>query len=97
MGKLTNKYSIVQIVWEDIFSPDGGWIRPEKANEELKPCLITSVGYLIAENPDYILYASDLADDGTANGVTQIPRSNVKSVKVLRKARQNAKEANVSA
>lgn len=79
------KYPIVQIIWEDIYSPDSGWIKPESVSEHAKPCLISSVGYLIPCDEMYLMYASDIADDGTANGVTQVPKSNVKVLKILRK------------
>lgn len=76
-------YPIVKILWEDISEQSGGWIKP--GHEGIEPCLMTSIGYLVAETPDYIVYASDLAQDGTTNGRTQIPRSNVKYIKLIRK------------
>ena len=84
------KYPIVLLVWEDIYSPDKGWIKPEKAHEEAAPCLISSVGYLISDTSDYVFYASDIADDGTANGVTQVPRGNVRHMKVIRNVKEKA-------
>ena len=74
-------YPIVQVVWEDIMAQDGGWVK----DHPLEPCLMSSVGYLIVDQPDYLVYASDLAQDGTTNGRTQVPRVNVRSIKVLRK------------
>ena len=74
-------YPIVRVVWEDITEQSGGWVK----DHPLEPCLMSSVGYLIVDQPDYLVYASDLAQDGTTNGRTQVPRVNVRSIKVLRK------------
>lgn len=75
-------FPIVQVIWEDITTQDG-WIKPGHAN--IDPCIMSSIGYLVIDNPDYIVYASDLAEDGTTNGRTQVPRGNVRSIRVLRK------------
>lgn len=77
-------YPIVRITWEDITEQSGGWVK----DHPIEPCLMSSVGYLIVDQPDYIVYASDLAQDGTTNGRTQVPRVNVKSIKVLKKVPQ---------
>ena len=74
-------YPIVRVVWEDITEQSGGWVK----DHPLEPCLMSSVGYLIVDQPDYVVYASDLAQDGTTNGRTQVPRVNVKSIKILKK------------
>lgn len=74
-------HPIAQIIWEDITEQSGGWVK----DHPLEPCLMSSVGYLIVDQPDYLVYASDLAQDGTTNGRTQVPRVNIKSVKILRK------------
>ena len=81
-------FPIVEVLWEDITSQDGGWIKP--GHDNIDPCMMTSVGYLVMDTPAYIVYASDLAEDGTTNGRTQVPRANVKQIKILRKVR-NAK------
>lgn len=82
--KPLHKYPIVEIVWEDIGSP-AGWIKPGHDSITSDPILITSVGYLVMDTPEYIVYASDVANDGDINGRTQVPKGNVKKIKVLRK------------
>ena len=82
MKKFKQLYPIVLIVWEDIELQDGGWIK--HGHVDVTPCLMTSVGYLIHNDDNYLIYASDLAEDGTTNGRTQVPKGLVKSVKVLR-------------
>ena len=91
MAKLKNPkqiYPIVKITWEDITEQGGGWVK----DHPLEPCLMSSVGYLIVDQPDYIVYASDLAQDGTTNGRTQVPRVNVKDIQVLRKVPNERKK-----
>ena len=83
MKKPKQLYPIAEIIWEDIETQDGGWIKPGHA--EIVPCLMTSICYLILDNDQYLVYASDLAQDGTTNGRTQVPKSNVKSIKILKK------------
>lgn len=81
-------FPIALITWEDITEQSGGWVK----DHPIEPCLMSSVGYLIVDQPDYIVYASDLAQDGTTNGRTQVPRVNVKSVKILRKVPSERKK-----
>ena len=86
-------YPVVMVVWEDIEGQDGGWIKPGHA--DIVPCLMSSVGYLVLDTEDYIVYASDLAQDGTTNGRTQVPKGNVKSIRVLKKVPQPRKKRDV--
>lgn len=76
-------YPVVLITWEDILGQDGGWIKP--GHSDVVPCLVTSVGYLVLDTDQYLVYASDLAHDGETNGRTQVPKANIKSIKVLKK------------
>lgn len=89
------KYPIVEIVWEDIGSPSG-WIKPGHDSITTDPVLITSVGYLVMDTPEYIVYASDVAHDGDINGRTQVPRGNVKKIKILRKVKVPREEISTS-
>lgn len=86
-------YPIAEIIWEDIEAQDGGWIKPGHA--EIVPCLMSSIGYLVLDNADYVVYASDLAQDGTTNGRTQVPKTNVKSVRIIKKVPQPRKKKSV--
>ena len=97
MAKKTNKpkYPIVEIIWEDIGSPSG-WIKPGHDSITSDPILITSVGYLIMDTPEYIVYASDVANDGDVNGRTQVPRGNVKRIKIIKKVREPKREGAVA-
>ena len=82
MKKTKQIYPIVEITWEDIEAQDGGWIKP--GHTDIVPCLMSSIGYLVLDMDQYVVYASDLAQDGTTNGRTQVPKSNVKSIKVIK-------------
>lgn len=90
MKKPKQIYPIAEIIWEDIEAQDGGWIKPGHA--EIVPCLMSSIGYLVLDNADYVVYASDLAQDGTTNGRTQVPKANVKQVKIIKKVPQPRKK-----
>lgn len=82
-------FPIALIIWEDITEQSGGWVK----DHPLEPCLMSSVGYLLVDQPDYIVYASDLAQDGTTNGRTQVPRVNVKEIKILKKVQSDKKKS----
>lgn len=61
---------IVEVKWRDAYN-SVEWISVKKALE-LKPPIITSIGYLIYECEDYIVLGMDKAGDGFA-GVGVIP------------------------
>lgn len=89
-------YPIVEIVWEDITNHGKGWVAHLEIPQEVQPMLISSVGYLVLDTPDYVVYAADLSADGETNDRTQIPRANVKSIKVLRKVKVEKTPKDVS-
>lgn len=81
------KYSLVEVWWDDATSLAHGW----KSNEEFKkeallPEMVLSVGFLIAEANDHIVLAMDVDKDGQHNQRSQVPRSMVKHLRVIRKA-----------
>ena len=47
--------------------------------------MVLSVGFLIVDEPEHIIIAQDVDDNGGHNGRTQIPRGMVKQMKILRK------------
>ena len=77
------KYDLVLVLWDDASGFKHGWTARE---EELVPQLAVSSGFLIRENDDHIMIASDTDDEGSHNGRTQIPRGMVKEMKLLKKA-----------
>ena len=76
-------YPMVEVVWNDAAGLQHGWTAK---TEKLEPQLCLSVGFLIRENDDHIMIASDTDAEGSHNGRTQIPRGMVKRIKILRKA-----------
>ena len=76
-------YPMVEVQWDDAAGLRHGWTNKE---EKLEPQLCLSVGFLIRENDDHIMIASDTDAEGSHNGRTQIPRGMVKRIKILRKA-----------
>jgi len=81
-------YPLVEVVWDDAAGFRHGWTAKE---EKLEPQLALSVGFLIRENDDHIMIASDTDAEGSHNGRTQIPRGMVKKIRVLRKADKKEK------
>lgn len=87
------KFDLVEVTWDDASSLEHGWVDP--AEEKVVPQLVKTVGFLIREEPDYIVIAS--TTDGTwVNGRFQIPRGMVKAMKPLRKKRKPKVTPNVS-
>jgi len=79
--KIDLHYPMVLIIWDDASGFRHGWM--DKVDEP-RPQLVMSVGFLIKDTPDYIIYASDTDTDGAHNGRTQIPRGMVKKIQILR-------------
>jgi len=74
------KFQVVEIVWDDASSLDHGWVDPEE--EHPTPQLVTTIGFLVHESPEYLVLAS--TTDGTwVNSRFQIPVPMIKSKKVL--------------
>ena len=76
-------YPIVEIIWDDATELDG-W-KELHEEEETKPCLILSVGFLVKQTKNHIVIAQDLSHDRMRNGRSQIPRGMVKQLKVLKR------------
>ncbi len=78
--KAKQPYPIVAVLWDDATALDG-WA----ADEEPKPCLVLSVGFLVKKTRTHLILAQDLAPDGHKCGRGQIPMGMVKQIKVLKK------------
>lgn len=76
-------YPLVEVIWEDIGEHEGGWIS--KA-DIIKPILMLSIGFLVADTDEHIVIAMDLCSDGTTNQRAQLPKGVIKKLKILRKA-----------
>ena len=75
-------YDLVEVIWDDAAGLRHGWMdRLERPT----PQLALSVGFLVVDNPEHIIIASDTDNEGGHNGRTQIPRGMVKRIKTLRK------------
>lgn len=86
-------FTLVEVIWDDAAAMTHGWKTKEEFDKEsVIPELMISVGFLIKETPDHIIIAMDIDRDGGSNQRSQIPRSMVKKIKVLRKADHEVKE-----
>lgn len=80
--KVTTHYPLAEIIWNDASGLRHGWMY--KA-DKLEPQLVMSVGFIIDEDEDHVVYASDTDSEGAHNGRTQIPRGMIQSMRLLRK------------
>ncbi len=78
---MSRAHPIVAILWDDATAVDG-W---STGDDEPKPCLVLSVGFLVKKTKHHIILAQDLAPDGMVCGRGQIPRGMVRQIKTLRK------------
>lgn len=78
-------YDMVEVVWDDAAGFRDGW---KDKIDPIEPQLALSVGFLVVDDPEHIILASDTDERGAHNGRTQIPRGMVKKIKVLRKKDQ---------
>jgi hypothetical protein len=76
-------YPLVEVLWDDATELKD-W-KEEHEEEDLKPCLILSVGFLVKQTKSHVVICQDLSYDGMRNGRSQIPRGMVKQIKVLQK------------
>lgn len=88
--RFNRHYDMVEIWWDDASGFRHGWM--DKVDEP-HPQMACSVGFLIKDTEEYVIYASDTDPDGAHNGRTQIPRGMIKFMKVLRKKDIAAPEA----
>jgi len=80
--RVTTHYPLAEIIWNDASGLRHGWLY--KA-DKLEPQLVLSVGFIIEEDEDHVVYASDTDSEGAHNGRTQIPKGMIKSMRILRK------------
>jgi len=82
MKRPVQKYDMVEVWWDDPTGLKDGWIQKL---EEIKPAMVLSVGFLVHESDTYYVIAQDSDPEGNHNGRTQLPKTAVKKMKVLRK------------
>ena len=82
--KTVYKYPLVVVTWDDAES-DPLW--QSEPVEALPPCFVTSVGFLIRDDPkeDRILIADSYIDDKvhTIGNTNKIPRGMIKNIQIL--------------
>ena len=75
------------MTWEDCTALEDGWTLKD---EEIKPALVLSVGFLVQQSKTHLVIAQDIDDAHYKNGRSQIPRGMVKQLKVLKRKDANA-------
>jgi hypothetical protein len=81
-------YDMVEVIWDDAAGFRDGW---KDKTDPIEPQLALSAGFLIVDDVDHIILASDTDERGAHNGRTQIPRGMVKSIRIMRKKDEKRK------
>jgi len=82
------EFPLVRVTWVDTESFDE-WTAVDDLDEGVMP-LITSVGYLVMEEKEFLIIAADLdAKNGTCARRLKIPQTAVRNVKTLIKAKRS--------
>lgn len=90
MKRPHQRFDLVEVIWDDATTLDG-WSDDA---DELRPCLVLSVGFLVKKTKNHIVLAQDIAPDGHAHGRGQIPIGGmVKRIKVLKKKDGGSRKA----
>lgn len=82
-------YPIAEILWDDASALDPGWLSHEESvKHEHVNALVRSIGFIIQDNEDSVIYCSDVDKAGETNGRSRIPKAMVKSIRYLTKPRK---------
>lgn len=75
----------IEIIWEDIESLNNSWNDKEYAilHHQTK-CIVTSIGYLIEDNREYVIITDSICDKlGLIGNTTKILHANVIQINEL--------------
>lgn len=82
VNKSHKKVKIVEVLWRDAVSVSGDdWAEPEEADAQ-RPAKTLSVGYLWADEDDYVTLVSLVNDAHIGYGIT-IPRGMIVEIRDL--------------
>jgi len=74
---------LVHLEWLDSYGPpESAWIARDEAKERTVRFIATSVGFVMAENDDYVVVGSHLTSDHAA-GILSIPKRAIIKRKTL--------------
>lgn len=81
-------YPVVRVQWTDSRGCQANWTELE--DYDPKPCIMTSVGYLVIDNDDYIMLVPHLGEDPLQGcGDMTIPRVCVTDISPLKLKQTN--------
>lgn len=75
-------FHLYKIDWDDARA-DGGWKNIEDAVKEIKPLIIHSVGWKLAETKNHVLLAQSISSVGKFADTIQIPTAWIKKKKKM--------------
>ena len=85
-SKILLKYTKVEVEWEDSTQPNPSWCFTKNI-QLLGPVECISIGFLLEQDKSTICLAPNIGEIGTeseqASGVMYIPKSSIKSIKIL--------------
>jgi hypothetical protein len=80
---LLQEWQIVLVEWDDITSHDGAWLDLKEA-EEYSPTPMKTMGFLLKDEPDYVIVVSTASEILDVVGSTNaIPRGCIKKITKL--------------
>ena len=78
------KHQLIQVTWHDAHSVSETWTTKEDLDKE--PCIVTSIGYLIAsvKANHVVISQSVIVDDNHVDHVIAIPHGMIKRIDRLK-------------
>ena len=75
---------VYKIVWLDIVRPNDTWVFEEEARD-LKPARIETIGWVLENKKDFIIFYSSRGDDRQLGDINCIPKSVILELKQIPK------------
>lgn len=74
-----------KVVWWDIQNKEGPW-KDQDDVDEIAPVKMTTLGWIVRKESDFIVTASTLTEDGSFGDLNAIPRGVIFSVTELQES-----------
>ena len=78
------KLPLAEILWRDASALQQGWLSHEESIKPESPnTYVRTIGFIIQDNEDSVIYCSDVGHDGETNGRSIIPKAMVKEIRYV--------------
>lgn len=82
--RFNTPYPIAEIWWEDAAALESGWLsKEESTKQESVNTLVRSVGFIVQETEEHVIYCSDVDHEGETNGRSKIPKAMIRKIRHL--------------